>query len=35
METTGRTRSGTPYQYNMDNKKRAIPMREDLESDEK
>jgi hypothetical protein len=24
METTGRTRSGVPYQYKMNNKKRAI-----------
>jgi hypothetical protein len=24
METTGRTHSGAPYQYKMNNKKRAI-----------
>jgi hypothetical protein len=34
METTGRTRSGAPYQYKMNNKKRAIAAREGLESDE-
>jgi hypothetical protein len=34
MATAGRTRSGVPYQYNMNNKKRAIAMREGLESDE-
>jgi hypothetical protein len=35
METTRRTCSGAPYQYKMNNKKRAITEREDLESDEK
>jgi hypothetical protein len=34
METTGRTRSGVPYQYKMNNKKRAIAAREGLASDE-
>jgi hypothetical protein len=34
METTGRTRSGVPYQYKMNNKKRVVAMREGLESDE-
>jgi hypothetical protein len=34
METTGRTCSGVPYQYKMNNKKRAIVAREGLESDE-
>ena len=34
MATTGRTCSGVPYQYNMDNKKRAIAVREGSESDE-
>jgi hypothetical protein len=34
METTGRMRSGVPYQYNMNNKKRAIAAREGLASDE-
>jgi hypothetical protein len=34
METTGKTRSGVPYQYKMNNKKRAIADREGLESDE-
>jgi hypothetical protein len=34
METTGRTHSGVPYQYNMNTKKRAIAMREGLASDE-
>jgi hypothetical protein len=34
MATTGRTRSGVPYQYKMNNKKRAIAAREGLESDE-
>jgi hypothetical protein len=34
METVGKTRSGTPYQYNTNNKKRAIAYREGLESDE-
>jgi hypothetical protein len=34
METTGNTRSGVPYQYKMNNKKRAIADREGLASDE-
>jgi hypothetical protein len=34
MATAGRKRSGVPYQYNMNNKKRAIVVREVLESDE-
>ena len=34
METTGKTRSGVPYQYKMNNKKRAIAKREGLASDE-
>jgi hypothetical protein len=34
METTTKTHSGAPYQYKMNNKKRAIPDREGLESDE-
>jgi hypothetical protein len=34
MEKTGKTRSGVPYQYKMNNKKRAIADREGLESDE-
>jgi hypothetical protein len=34
METTGKTRNGAPYQYKMNNKKRAIADREGLESDE-
>jgi hypothetical protein len=34
METTGKMRSGVPYQYKMNNKKRAIADREGLESDE-
>jgi hypothetical protein len=34
METTGKTRSGVPYQYKMNNKKRAIADREGLASDE-
>jgi hypothetical protein len=34
METTGKMRSGVPYQYKMNNKKRAIAEREGLESDE-
>jgi hypothetical protein len=34
METTGRTCSGVPYQYKMNNKKRAIAAREGLASDE-
>jgi hypothetical protein len=34
MGTTGSTCSGVPYQYKINNKKRAIAMREGLESDE-
>jgi hypothetical protein len=34
METTGKVRSGAPYQYKMNNKKRVIAEREGLESDE-
>jgi hypothetical protein len=34
METIGKTHSGVPYQYNMNNKKRVIVHREGLESDE-
>ena len=34
MTIAGRKHSGAPYQYNMNNKKRAIIVREDLESDE-
>ena len=34
METSERTRSGVPYQYNMNNKKRSIVAREGLASDE-
>jgi hypothetical protein len=34
METTGRTRSGVPYQYKMNTKKRAVAAREGLASDE-
>jgi hypothetical protein len=34
METTGRTRSGVPYQYNINTKKRVVAMREGLASDE-
>jgi hypothetical protein len=34
MEIVGRTCSGVPYQYNINNKKRAIAMREGLASDE-
>jgi hypothetical protein len=34
MATTGRTHSGAPYQYKMDNKKRSIVAREGLASDE-
>jgi hypothetical protein len=32
METDGKTHSGAPYQYKMNNKKRAIADREGLES---
>jgi hypothetical protein len=34
MATTGTTHSGVPYQYNMNNKKRSISVREGLTSDE-
>jgi hypothetical protein len=34
MATTGKTRSGLPYQYKMNNNKRAIIEREGLASDE-
>ena len=34
METNRKTRSGVPYQYKMNNKKRSIDDREGLESDE-
>jgi hypothetical protein len=34
MEKVGKTRSGVPYQYKMNNKKRAITDREGLGSDE-
>jgi hypothetical protein len=34
MATTGKTRSGVPYQYKVNTKKRAISMREGLASDE-
>jgi hypothetical protein len=34
MATTGRMRSGVPYQYKMNNKKRAIAAWEGLASDE-
>jgi hypothetical protein len=34
MERAGRTCSGVPYQYKMNNKKRAIAAREGLASDE-
>jgi hypothetical protein len=34
MEKYGTTCSGRPYQYKMNNKKRAIADREGLESDE-
>ena len=34
MEKYGKMRSGVPYQYKMNNKKRAINDREGLESDE-
>jgi hypothetical protein len=34
MEITGRMRSGVPYQYNMNTKKRALASREGLASDE-
>jgi len=34
MEIIGKTRSRVPYQYKMNNRKRAIDDREGLESDE-
>ena len=34
METTRKTRSGIPYQYKMNNKKRDIAYREGLANDE-
>jgi hypothetical protein len=34
METNGRMRSGVPYQYNMNTKKRFVAAREGLTSDE-
>jgi hypothetical protein len=34
METTGKMHNGSPYQFNMNNKKRAMVEREGLESDE-
>jgi hypothetical protein len=34
METTEKTHNGVPYQYKLNNKKRAITDREGLESDE-
>jgi hypothetical protein len=34
MEIVGRTHSGVPYQYKMNNKNRAIVVREGLTSDE-
>jgi hypothetical protein len=34
METVGRKHSGSPYQYKMNNKKRATHAREILTSDE-
>ena len=34
METTEKTRSGAPYQYKMNNKKKVTVDREGLESDE-
>jgi SPX domain protein involved in polyphosphate accumulation len=34
MEKDGKTHSGVPYKYKMNNKKRAIANREDLASDE-
>jgi hypothetical protein len=34
MATTGKTRSGVPYQYKVNTKKRAVSMREGLASDE-
>jgi hypothetical protein len=34
MVTAGNTRSGVPYQYKVNTKKRVVVMREGLESDE-
>jgi hypothetical protein len=34
MKTTGKTRSGSPYQYKMNNKKRSVVDREGLERNE-
>jgi hypothetical protein len=34
MATNGKMHNGVPYQYNINNKKRAITDREGLESDE-
>jgi hypothetical protein len=34
MVTIGRTRSGVPYQYKVNTKKRVVVMREGLESDD-
>jgi hypothetical protein len=34
METTGKMRSGVPYQYKVNTKKRVIAEREGLASDE-
>jgi hypothetical protein len=34
METVGKMRSGVPYQYKVNTKKRVVPMREGLASDE-
>jgi hypothetical protein len=34
MATTGNTRSGVPYQYKVNTKKRVVATREGLESDE-
>jgi hypothetical protein len=34
METTGKTRSGVPYQYKVNTKKRVVAAREGLASDE-
>jgi hypothetical protein len=34
IETAGRKRSGVPYQYKVNTKKRVVAMKEGLESDE-
>jgi hypothetical protein len=34
MAIIGKTRSGVPYQYKVNTKKRVVAMREDLASDE-